>query len=185
MSRLWVSGYRSYELSVFSNQDPKLKVIRYALERILRDYFENGVDWVITGGQPGIEQWVVTAVKDLQADYPEVKVAMLLPFEEFGSQWKPERQQQLATLKSQADFVTAVYRGGYQNGGQLAQYQRFIMDNTDLAHLVYDREYPGKTKFELEGIERYQRQAPYPLALTGMDDLQEYANDYQESQQPW
>ena len=32
MSRLWLTGYRSYELGVFGNEDPKLKVIQYALK---------------------------------------------------------------------------------------------------------------------------------------------------------
>ncbi|WP_281510461.1 SLOG family protein, partial [Lactobacillus taiwanensis] len=30
MKRLWVTGYRSYELSIFSDKDPKLAVIKYA-----------------------------------------------------------------------------------------------------------------------------------------------------------
>lgn len=31
MKRLWVTGYRSYELSIFSDKDPKLTVIKYTL----------------------------------------------------------------------------------------------------------------------------------------------------------
>lgn len=30
MQRLWVTGYRSYELSVFGENDEKLKVIKYS-----------------------------------------------------------------------------------------------------------------------------------------------------------
>ena len=28
--RLWVTGYRSYELGTFGDKDPKIKVIKYA-----------------------------------------------------------------------------------------------------------------------------------------------------------
>ena len=32
MQRLWVTGYRSYELNVFGDRDPKITVIKYALK---------------------------------------------------------------------------------------------------------------------------------------------------------
>ncbi len=47
MSRLWVTGYRSYELSIFSDQDPKLKVIQNALKRKLIEKVESGTTWII------------------------------------------------------------------------------------------------------------------------------------------
>ncbi len=35
MSRLWLTGYRSYELGIFSDSDPKLKVIKFTLKNRL------------------------------------------------------------------------------------------------------------------------------------------------------
>ncbi len=32
--RLWVSGYRSYELGVFKLDDPKIEVLKYYLRKI-------------------------------------------------------------------------------------------------------------------------------------------------------
>lgn len=42
MKRLWVTGYRSYELGVFSDKDPKLTVIKYALSNYLKSLLEEG-----------------------------------------------------------------------------------------------------------------------------------------------
>jgi len=77
VSRLWMSGYRSYELNVFSDQDDKLKVIKYALTSYLTEQIEDGVDWLITGGQLGVEQWCAEVGLELKKIYPELKVAMM------------------------------------------------------------------------------------------------------------
>ena len=37
MKRLWVTGYRSYELSIFSDKDPKLTVIKYTLTNCIKN----------------------------------------------------------------------------------------------------------------------------------------------------
>ena len=58
MKRLWVTGYRSYELGVFSDKDPKLTIIKYALSNYLKSLLEEGkIDWVISGANLGTEQW--------------------------------------------------------------------------------------------------------------------------------
>lgn len=58
MHRLWISGYRSYELNVFGDKDPKIAVIKYALKNYLVNLLEEGqLDWIITGANLGVEQW--------------------------------------------------------------------------------------------------------------------------------
>lgn len=57
MHRLWISGYRSYELNVFGDKDPKIAVIKYALKNYLVNLLEEGqLDWIITGANLGVEQ---------------------------------------------------------------------------------------------------------------------------------
>lgn len=47
--RLWITGYRSYELGIFNDNDPKVAVIKYCLENNLNSLLEKGLEWVITG----------------------------------------------------------------------------------------------------------------------------------------
>ena len=49
MSRLWVTGYRSYEIGTFGDKDPKITVMKYALKQALREQLELGLELVITG----------------------------------------------------------------------------------------------------------------------------------------
>ena len=55
MKRLWITGYRSYELNIFKDDDPKVQVIKEVLKKYLRAQLELNDDefWVITGPQMG------------------------------------------------------------------------------------------------------------------------------------
>ena len=46
--------------------------------------------------------------------------------------------------------------------------------------LVYDNEYPGKSKFFLADVEKFQEQNPYDLLTITMDDL-ENSSDFGDS----
>ena len=80
MKRLWVTGYRSYELGVFSDKDPKLTVIKYALSNYLKSLLEEGkIDWVISGANLGVEQWALETAISLQNEY-SVQTALMTPY---------------------------------------------------------------------------------------------------------
>lgn len=40
MKRVWVTGYRSYELNIFKDNDPKVQVIKEVLKNYLRAQLE-------------------------------------------------------------------------------------------------------------------------------------------------
>ena len=46
--RLWITGYRAYELNVFGAQDPKLKVLKTSLKNTLTQFLDEGLNWLIT-----------------------------------------------------------------------------------------------------------------------------------------
>ncbi|MFD1672225.1 DUF1273 domain-containing protein [Agrilactobacillus yilanensis] len=181
MKNLWLTGYRSYELNIFDDQDPKLKIIKYALKSQLLAALDQGLDWVITGGQLGVEQWGIQVVKALKTTYPELRVAAMLPFQDFGSQWNEKNQSQLAQIVSLADFSKTVSPQPYKNPQQLKQYQQFMLAHTDGALLVYDPEQPGKPKFDYEVIKRHQENQDYDLTLIDMYTLEDISQDWQEN----
>ena len=181
MSRLWLTGYRSYELGVFGSQDPKLLVIKDTLKKLLIGKLENGMDWLITGGQLGVEQWAAEVGLALKPDYPELKIAMMTPFAEFGSNWNENNRGTYAQLASRMDFHQSVSEQPYHGPQQLRNYQEFMLAHTDEAVMVYDLEVEGKPKYDYEAITRFAEQHAYPLTLIDMDWLQESANEYQEN----
>ncbi|MBF7103853.1 DUF1273 domain-containing protein [Pediococcus pentosaceus] len=180
MSRLWVTGYRSYELSIFSDQDPKLKVIQNALKRKLIEKVESGTTWVIAGPQLGTEQWALELANELKVDYPELQTALMFPFSDFGKQWKEEKVEKLALIKAKVDFFANVSENLYQNPQQLRNYQNFMLNHTDEALLLYDDEHAGKTKFDLNAIRSFQEHNSYNVETIDFYDLEEESMLYEE-----
>lgn len=179
--RMWVTGYRSYELGIFSSQDPKVKVIKYLLRRYLIQKMNDGLEWIITGGQLGVEQWTIETVIELKKDYPELKVSMMYPFTSFGEQWNEQNQSKLHELEMKVDFCASVSNQPYQSPKQLKNFQKFMLNHTDQITLIYDKEYPGKSQYDYLEANKYIETHDYPMTIFTMDDLQETANEFQEN----
>ncbi len=174
MKNLYVSGYRSFELGIFQENDPKVLRIKKVLKNTLQQYLEEGLAWLIVGGNLGVEQWAVEVAAELKVDYPDFKISIIYPFAEFGSQWKENNQEKKARVESLADYVNATSKEVYQNPRQLKNHTQFLLDHTDGALLVYDEEFPTKLKFLMQAISSYQEKNPYTLQLITMDDLQNF-----------
>lgn len=181
MHRLWISGYRSYELNVFGDKDPKIAVIKYALKNYLVNLLEEGqLDWIITGANLGVEQWSAAVGIELRNQYP-VHVSILTPYANFADRWNESNQGKLYNLKESVDFFASTSNSSYQSPDQLRNYQAFLLSHTDRAMLVYDSEHPGKPKFDYKLIRKYQETKDYPLDLIDFYDLQDAAEEYQEN----
>lgn len=184
MRRLWVTGYRSYELNVFKDDDPKVKVIKDVLSRELRSRLEESDDefWLITGPQLGVEQWSAEVALDLKATFPQLKVSIMMPFTEFGQQWNENNQAKLENLQSRVDFSVSVSDHPYQSPKQLRAFQHFMLTHTDEALLIYDPDHEGKEKYDYQAIQRFAESNEYSYRLIDFDELQEAAIEWQERQ---
>ena len=184
MKRVWVTGYRSYELNIFKDNDPKVQVIKEVLKKYLRAQLELNDDefWVITGPQMGTERWGLEAALELQADFPQLKTALMFPFAEFGKQWNENNQLKLTSITQQVDFFANVSDKPYQSPQQLRNYQQFMLTHTDEAFLLYDPEYEGKTKYDYEIIQKYKEESEYSMTFVDFDELQEEAEEWAERQ---
>lgn len=172
ITNLLISGYRSFELGVFKDDDPKVAVIKKCLKEEIRSYIEEGVQWFLTSGQFGVEQWAVEVINELKEEYPEIKQGLLFPFLEFGSNWNEQNQAKLMQLKKQVDFVEAVSHQPYKDPSQLKNHQAFMLEHTQGALLVYDLENEGKTKWLYQAILKKQEKGEYECRLIDFDQLQ-------------
>lgn len=180
MQRVWITGYRAYELGVFSEKEPKFLVLQFALKKLISQAIEDGTTWLITGGQMGIEQWAAQVGIKLKSDYPELQVAMMTPFTHFGNKWKPDNQARLATLLSQVDFHASISNHDYSSPQQLRNYQEFMLTHTDGAILVYDVDNKGKSRYDYNAIVNWQDNHDYPLQMIDFDQLQEFSYEFAE-----
>ena len=92
MTSLLITGYKSFELGIFKDKDPKVNIIKKAIKRDLKRFLDEGVDWMIFTGNLGFEFWALEVAKELQKDYP-LKLATLFPFETHGQNWSEANQE--------------------------------------------------------------------------------------------
>lgn len=184
MRRLWLTGYRSYELNAFQDDDPKAAVVKRVLTQRLTSLLEEDDDefWVITGPQLGVEQWGAAVALELKKNFRQLKVAMMLPFADFGQQWNATNRDRLLNLRDRVDFAREVTTKPYESPEQLRLYQRFMLDHTDSMLMVYDPDHPGKPKYDYELAQKYGDQQDYPVDLVDFDELQEAAIEWGEEQ---
>ena len=184
MRRLWLTGYRSYELNAFQDDDPKAAVVKRVLTQRLTSLLEEDDDefWVITGPQLGVEQWGAAVALELKKNFRQLKVAMMLPFADFGQQWNTTNRDRLLNLRDRVDFAREVTTKPYESPEQLRLYQRFMLDHTDSMLMVYDPDHPGKPKYDYELAQKYGDQQDYPVDLVDFDELQEAAIEWGEEQ---
>ncbi|NVY95813.1 DUF1273 family protein [Lactobacillus sp. DCY120] len=176
LKNLWVTGYRAYELEIFQDNDPKQKIIMNYLSQTLFEYCDQGLEWVLTGGQSGVEQYSVSASQTAAlADY-QLQVAVMLPFTNFAQRWSENKQTQFQKILQQADYHNYVSQQDYQNPSQFRLYQQFMLQHTQGALLIYDPEYPGKSQYDWQAIQNYQQKVDYQLQLVTMDDLQDFTS---------
>ncbi|MFC4709734.1 DUF1273 domain-containing protein [Enterococcus eurekensis] len=169
---LIITGYRNYEIGVFQDKDMKIKIIKKVIREALITLIEDGLKWVIVSGNLGVELWAAEVVIELKKVYPEIKLALIFPFEGWGGNWNEKNQQLLNTVKLQADYVNSTSHQPYQNPSQLKNHTRFLLEKTKGCLLVYDEDYPGKTSYFLKDARHFQEQQAYLIQQITMDDLE-------------
>lgn len=184
MRRLWITGYRSYELSTFCDDDPKITVIKHVLKQRLTSLLDEDNDefWVITGPQLGVEQWAAELAVDLRKDYHQLKVALMLPYADFSSRWNADNQRKLADLRQRVNFSKEVTAKPYESPDQLRLYQQFMLSHTDRLLMVYDPDHPGKPKYDYQDAQHFSNRQNYPVDLIDFDELQEAAIEWSEAE---
>ena len=185
LKKMLISGYRSYELNIFNETDPKYLYIKKFLEKRIIRFIEEGVEWFVIGGQLGIELWAGEIIIELQNEYPNVQLAIILPYTSFEENWNEMNQELFKRVTHQADYVNFSSNQDYHTPGQLKGNQVFMIRNTDGAFLVYDQmneaSADGKPKYLYDLIKIYQEQAEYSLELASFDEIEFFIHEYIEN----
>lgn len=174
ISTLYVTGYRNFELGIFQEQDEKITRIKKVLTLRLRQYLAEGLNWVLVSGNLGVEMWVVDVCQKLKEEYPQLQVGLIYPFQDFGSQWKENNQLKKQQMESLVDYQNATSHQAYQNPSQLRAHTQFLLEHSQGALLVYDEEFPGKTRYFYQTARDYEKNFPYQIETISFDDLQNY-----------
>lgn len=182
MKSVYISGYRPHELGIFNNTHPGVNIIKTAIAQRLEQFIDNGLEWVIVSGQPGVETWAAEVVLELKTQYEQLKLAIITPFLQMDENWKDDKKQTFHYICSKADFVSATSKKPYEAPWQFVEKDKFILDNTEGLLLVYDEENEASPKFLLRLARQYEEHVDhYELFLINAYDLQTVAEELQQS----
>ena len=180
LKRLVVTGYKPHELGIFNDKHPGVAVIRRALKDRMRGLLEDGgLEWVIVSGQPGVETWAAETAFELREDYPELQVAVILPFLGQEEKWNDSKKSAFESVMARADFSTVLTRRPYEAPWQFAERDKFLLRNSDGILLVYDEENEGSPKWMKRLAEQRAEAGDYELLILNAFDLQLTAEDIQ------
>ncbi|MBL1228425.1 DUF1273 domain-containing protein [Enterococcus sp. BWB1-3] len=174
LKTVFITGYRSFELNVFQENDPKAEVIKKVLKSEIINFLEEGAEWFLVSGNLGIELWAGEVIIALKKEY-EINLGVIYPFQGFGENWNEKNRQLLEKVEGNADYVDYVSRAPYQSPAQLKSHTSFILEHTQASLLIYDKEYPGKTLFFEREAENFSEAHSYEIRMISMDDLQNFA----------
>ena len=174
MTTALILGYSAFDLGLFNDKDIRVDIIKTAIRRDLERLAEEGVTWLVFTGVLGFEYWALQVAKDMKIDYG-FQLATIFDFETHGSNWNEANQVKLSEFK-QVDFVKYAYPQ-YEHKGQLRDYQKFLLENTDICYLFYDEE--NKTKLQYF-YQMMKNQADYVTRQLTFDELNELAENFSE-----
>ena len=182
MKSIYVTGYRPHELGIFNDQHPGVAVIKKALYDQLSNLCDEGLEWVVVSGQLGVEYWATVIVRELKQQYPDLKYSVITPFLEQEKNWNDNNKAAFMEMMNFADFTTSVTKRPYEAPWQFIEKDKFIINNTDGALLVYDEDNEGSPKYVLQLIEKYQENHEYELYKINAYDLQIIAEEIQRNE---
>ena len=98
-----------------------------------------------------------------------------LPLKPHGSNWNEANQIKLSEFK-QVDFVKYAYPQ-YEHKGQLRDYQKFLLENTEGCYLFYDEENETKLQYFYQMV---KNQEDYVTKRLTFEDLNEIVENFSE-----
>lgn len=181
IKRLVVTGYKQHELGIFNDKHPGIPIIKKALKSQFEALLQEGLEWVIVSGQLGVELWATEIVTELQNDYPNLKYAVMTPFENPHDNWNDVNKEKFNQMWHRANYAVSLTKKPYEAPWQFTEKDKFLIQNSDGMLLVYDTENEGSPKFVKKLVDRYRVQHDYTLLMITADDLNLIAEEEREN----
>ncbi|MBM7094365.1 DUF1273 family protein [Bacillus sp. H-16] len=178
---LAVTGYKPNELGIFDEKHPHLPFLKDAIKEKLRALKEEiDFKWLITSGQPGVEQWAAEALLALKNDYPDLQLATLAPFYEQEERWKEVWKATYEMIWSNSDFTDYITKRPYENPAQLRMKNQFIIEKSHAFLVLYDEFTPGSPDYYLTYAKKKHEASDYPVFYLTPEDIEESIRARQE-----
>jgi uncharacterized phage-like protein YoqJ len=179
MKNLLVTGYRAHELNIFDQKHKGIPYIQKAIVRKLIPLIEDGLEWIITPGQYGVDLWTCEAVISLKEQYPHLKCSILTAFMNQEEKWKEDKKDYYNQILRNVDYYAAVSKQPYSGIWQFTARDDLLLRKTDGILLVYDEDAgEGSPKFFKEKALKKQQLEGYDYINVSSEDIQSIADEY-------
>jgi uncharacterized phage-like protein YoqJ len=178
MKNLLVTGYRAHELNIYDQKHKGIPYIKKAIMAKLVPLIEEGLEWVITPGQYGVDLWACEAVIELKGRYPQLNLSILTAYTNPEEKWKEEKQQYYRELLKHVDYYGAVSNLPYNGVWQLRARDDLLFNKTDGILLIYDEDAgEGSPRFYKERARQKQEEEGYRFIGISSEDIQSIADE--------
>lgn len=172
LKRLFVTGYKSMELGIFKENDPRVSIIKAAIEKRLIGFIEEGLEWVLITGQMGIELWTAEVVLDLKDMY-DIHIAMIPPFENQEKRWPEPLKEKYQELTFTVDFYQPLYKGDYKGAYQFQAKNEWLIEKSDGCLILMDEENIGSNSYFYNAAKKKESYPIYSITPMDLDDIVE------------
>lgn len=172
-----VTGYKPYELGIFDNNHPGISYIRKTLRTRMIQLVEEGAEWLLISGQPGVELWAAKEIIDLKETYDTLHFAVITPFLNQEERWGEATKQLYQEILSAADYVNSLTNRPYESPAQLRSKNDFFIEKSDALLILYDEEKQGTPDYYLQAA---RRKIDYEVMFITPDDVDAAAQEMTE-----
>lgn len=178
MKTLLVTGYRAHELGIYDSKHQGIPYIKKALANRLAPLIEEGLEWVITPGQYGVDLWACEVVLELKRQYPELKLGIITAHAAPEEKWKEEKQNEYRRIIAGADYYGAVSNAPYEGSWQFRARDDLLFRKSDGILLFYDEDAADSSaKFTKERALKLHAEGDYELYLMHAEEIQNIADE--------
>ncbi|MBP1994475.1 DUF1273 domain-containing protein [Paenibacillus eucommiae] len=182
MKSILVTGYRAHELSIFDQKHKGIAYIKKAIEAKLAPLVEEGLEWVVTSGQYGVDLWACEVVIDMKKRYPHLKLSIIAAYQNPEEKWKEDKQNYYRDILRGVDYYGTVSNQPYSGTWQLSARDDLLLRKTDGIILFYDEDSgEASPKFiKQRALKRHEQDGYLYFSITA-EDVQGIADDEQRN----
>ncbi|WP_339253770.1 DUF1273 domain-containing protein [Paenibacillus sp. FSL P2-0136] len=178
MKTLLVTGYRAHELGIYDSKHQGIPYIKKALANRIIPLVEEGLEWVITPGQYGVDLWACEVVLELKQQYPALKLGIITAHASPEEKWKEEKQNEYRRIVAGADYYGAVSNAPYDGSWQFKARDDLLLRKSDGILLFYDEDAAeSSAKFTKERVVKLHAEGDYELHLMHAEEIQSIADE--------
>jgi len=178
LQNLFITGYRAHELQIFGQKHEGIPYIKKAIASRLTPLVEDGLEWVLTPGQYGVDLWACEVVLELKQSYPHLKLSIITAFQNPEEQWKEDKQEYYRSILSGVDYYGAISKQPYIGPWQFTARDDLLLRKSDGLLLVYDEDAgEGSPRFVKEKALKKQQNEHYPIITVTSEDIQSVAEE--------